>query len=149
MQRKRERWISPPLPERFMVPNGGSTALASAVHATCFAASCSQMPRNFHWVASAKCRAARLRADALLKSRLSSCSSAPEAGDRPHVYSFSIFTEEVPGSAVLSGKGNRVPGDSNPHGFPHHPLKPLQSYNTLDSFCLSNGCRHAKITNSV
>jgi hypothetical protein len=50
---------------------------ASAVHATCFAASCSQMPRNFHWVASAKCRAARLRADALLKSRFSSCPSAP------------------------------------------------------------------------
>ena len=40
-------------------------------------------------------------------------------------------------------------GDSNPHGFPHHPLKSLQSYKPIESFCLLNSYHHAKITHSV
>src|SRR4030067_80559 len=71
-------------PAQAAVPKGDPPALPSAVHATCFAASCSQMPRNYHRVASAKYRAARLRADALTKVALFlPLRFAPEAGSDP------------------------------------------------------------------
>ena len=40
-------------------------------------------------------------------------------------------------------------GDSNPHGFPHHPLKKPLPHKALESFQLSNSYGHAKITHSV
>ena len=63
---------------------GESPAVSLCGYATCFAASCSQLPHNVHRVASAKYRPARPRADALLMSRYSSYSSAPAAGSTPH-----------------------------------------------------------------
>jgi hypothetical protein len=65
-------------------------------------------------------------------------------------------TGDIPAFSYSGMRERSVParrwrrrGDSNPNGFPHHPLKPLPFYNSLESFCFSNGFERAKITHSV